>query len=111
MVVLGHSPYVMTPYRLMRTGDPAGRAAPHTWRRDQSGYGPLGSAEQAAAAERGGTSAARITFWLSCGPPRRSAPPVVGLDRRLRSDPAQRARAHLLWSLNPLLLWDIVAGG
>jgi hypothetical protein len=29
----------------------------------------------------------------------------------LRADPAQRLRAHLLWSVNPLLLWEIVASG
>jgi hypothetical protein len=32
-------------------------------------------------------------------------------DRLLRDDPAMRLRAHLLWSLNPLLLWEIVASG
>jgi hypothetical protein len=29
----------------------------------------------------------------------------------LRRDPAQRLRAHLLWSVNPLLLYQIVASG
>jgi hypothetical protein len=29
----------------------------------------------------------------------------------LRADPEMRLRAHLLWSVNPLLLWEIVAGG
>jgi hypothetical protein len=29
----------------------------------------------------------------------------------LRTDPARRARAHLLWSLNPLLLWGLIAAG
>jgi hypothetical protein len=33
------------------------------------------------------------------------------LDRLLRSDPAMRLRAILLWALNPLLLWEIVAAG
>jgi hypothetical protein len=36
---------------------------------------------------------------------------VFGLDRMLRSDPARRARAHLLWSVNPLVLWGVVASG
>jgi hypothetical protein len=36
---------------------------------------------------------------------------VLLLDRLLRSDPARRARAHLLWSVNPLVLWALVAGG
>jgi hypothetical protein len=36
---------------------------------------------------------------------------VFGLDRLLRADPARRARAHLLWSVNPLVLWALMAGG
>jgi hypothetical protein len=36
---------------------------------------------------------------------------VLGLDRMLRSNPARRARAHLLWSVNPLVLWGVVAAG
>ena len=36
---------------------------------------------------------------------------AVALDRLLRSRPGRRVRAHLLWSLNPLLLWALVAGG
>ena len=33
------------------------------------------------------------------------------MDRLLRHNQAQRLRAHLLWTVNPLLLWDIVAAG
>jgi hypothetical protein len=33
---------------------------------------------------------------------------AYGLDRMLRSDPARRVRAHLLWTVNPLLLWGVV---
>jgi hypothetical protein len=36
---------------------------------------------------------------------------VLALDRLLRADPVGRTRAHLLWSLNPLLLWGLVAAG
>ncbi len=36
---------------------------------------------------------------------------VLLLDRTLRSDPARRLRGHLLWTVNPLLLWEIVASG
>lgn len=32
-------------------------------------------------------------------------------DRMLRSHPARRLRAHLLWTLNPLLIWGLVAAG
>ena len=36
---------------------------------------------------------------------------MLGLDRLLHADPARRARAHLLWSVNPLMLWALIAGG
>ncbi len=59
----------------------------------------------------GGTSAARITFWLKLWTALAFGAVVLALDRLLRREPARRARAHLLWSLNPLLLWDLVAAG
>lgn len=111
MVVLGHSPYLMTPDDLRRTGDPVGRNAPRTWGSDVSIYGPAGTAEQWAAAELGGTSAARIVFWLKFWNAIAFGAVVLALDRLTRSDPARRARAHLLWSANPLLLWGLIAAG
>jgi len=111
MVVIGHSPYVMTPNQLRQLGDPVGQAVPHQWRKHVAVYGPLATAEQWAAAELGGTSAARITFWLKLWAAIAFSAVVLALDRLLRSDPARRARAHLLWSANPLLLWVLVAAG
>ena len=111
MVVLGHNPYVMTPHDLRRQHDPIGLAAPRAWRDDHSAYGPVASAEQAAAAELGGTSAARIAFWLKLWTALAFGAVALALDRLMRGAPARRARAHLLWSLNPLLLWDVVAAG
>jgi hypothetical protein len=111
MVVLGHTPYVMTPDELRRTGDPVGRATSRTWGTYVSIYGPLATGEQWAAAELGGTSAARIVFWLKLWNAIAFGAVVLALDRLLRSDPARRARAHLLWSANPLLLWGLIAAG
>ncbi len=111
MVVLGDSPYVMTPNQLRRTGDPVGLAVGHEWRKHVAVYGPLATAEQWAAAELGGTSAARIDFWLKLWTAIAFGAVVLALDRLLRSDPAQRVRAHLLWTANPLLLWVLVAAG
>jgi hypothetical protein len=111
IAVLGHSPYTMTPDDLRRTGDPVGRAAPRTWGTLVSVYGPAGTAEQWAAAELGGTSAARIVFWLKLWNAIAFGAVVLALDRLTRSDPARRARAHLLWSANPLLLWVLIAAG
>ena len=111
MVVLHHSPYVMTPNQLRRTGDPVGRAAPINWGRHVTVYGPLATAEQYVAAELGGTSAARIIFWLKLWNAIAFGAVVLVLDRMLRSRPAGRVRAHLLWTANPLLLWGLIATG
>jgi hypothetical protein len=111
MVVLGHDPYRMTPLVFRRTGDPVAVTAPIAWERDHSDYGPLATLEQAAAAELGGTSTARIVFWLKLWNALAFGLVVIVLDRLLRSDPARRARAHLLWSVNPLLLWGLLASG
>lgn len=111
MVVTGHDPYVMTPLQLRRSGDPIGQVAPHPWQRVHSVYGPLATVEQAAAAELGGTSPGWIVFWLKLWNGLGFAAVVLALHRLLRRDPVQRLRAHLLWSVNPLLLWVLVAGG
>ena len=111
IVVLGHSPYVMTPAQLFRAGDPIGRDVSRQWRTHVTSYGPLATAEQWAAASLGGTSAARIIFWLKLWNAIAFGAVVLALDRMLRSDPARRARAHLLWTANPLLLWILVAAG
>jgi alpha-1,6-mannosyltransferase len=111
IAVLHHSPYVMTPNQLRRTGDPVGRAAPIIWGRHVTVYGPLATAEQYLSAELGGTSAARIIFWLKLWNAIAFGAVALALDRMLRSSPARRIRAHLLWTANPLLLWGLIATG
>ena len=111
MVAIGHDPYIMTPQQLRWTGDPVGAVAPVPWEGKHSVYGPLATVEQGTAAILGGTSAARITFWLKLWNAFAFAVVVLALDWMLRDDPGRRARAHLLWSLNPLLLWGLVAAG
>jgi len=111
MVATGRDPYVMTPRQLRLSGDPVGVAAPIPWETKHSLYGPLATIEQGTAAILGGTSAARITFWLKVWNALAFALVVLALDRLLRAGPAARLRAHLLWSLNPLLLWGLVAAG
>jgi hypothetical protein len=116
IAVIGHSPYVMTPLQLERTGDPVGnqipfREIPSTWTNTVSVYGPVATGTEWVAAELGGTSLARITFWLKLEQALAFAAVIGILDRMLRNNPEMRLRAHLLWSVNPLLLWEIVAGG
>jgi hypothetical protein len=111
MVVAGHSPYVMTPNEFLATGAQIARNSPKTWQNSLSDYGPLATASEWAAAELGGDSMARITFWLKLWTSLAFGAVVLLLDWLLRPDPAMRLRAHLLWSANPLLLWAIVASG
>jgi hypothetical protein len=114
--VTGHSPYVMTPRQLQQSGDPVGRQIPSreippSWMNAVSVYGPVATAAEWGAAELGGTSLARITFWLKLEEAIAFGAVVLALDRLFRADPERRLRAHLLWSVNPLVLWEIVAGG
>jgi hypothetical protein len=116
MAVIGRSPYVMTPVQLKQAGDPVGRQIPFgeipsTWTNTVSVYGPMATGTEWIAAELGGTSLARITFWLKLEEALAFGAVIAILDRMLRNNPEMRLRAHLLWSLNPLLLWEIVASG
>jgi hypothetical protein len=111
MVVLGHSPYVMTPYQLRFLHDPLSRSVPAEWDHQVTLYGPLATTEQFLAAELGGTSVARIVFWLKLCNAVAFGAVALALHRVLRSDPAARLRAHLLWTINPLLAWGLIAAG
>jgi hypothetical protein len=111
MVVLGHSPYIDTPQQMADLGDKLAINSPSTWQQSLSDYGPLATAEEWVSAELGGSSLAQITFWLKLWVEIAFVGVVLLLDRLLRSDPAMRLRAHLLWSANPLVLWEIVASG
>jgi hypothetical protein len=111
MIVLQHSPYVFTPATMVTLGDKLAVGSPYSWAHQLSDYGPLASAEEWLSAELGGTSMALITFWLKLFVALAFGAVVLLLDRLLRDNPAMRLRAHLLWSVNPLLLWEIVASG
>jgi hypothetical protein len=111
MVVLGHSPYVDTPQQMAHLGDKLATLSSPTWRNSLSDYGPIATAEEWVSAELGGSSMAQITFWLKLWVEIAFVGVVLLLDRVFRSDPAMRLRAHLLWSANPLVLWEIVASG
>jgi hypothetical protein len=111
MVVLGHSPYVDTPGQMAHLGDKLATFSSPTWRNSLSDYGPIATAEEWVSAELGGSSMAQTTFWLKLWVEIAFIGVVLLLDRVFRSDPAMRLRAHLLWSANPLVLWEIVASG
>jgi hypothetical protein len=109
MVVLGHSPYVMVPGALVRAHDAVAASVPSEWSTVTTPYGPAATVEQFLAARLGGTSAARIVFWLKLANAAAFGAVAYAADRLLRSDPARRLRAHLLWTVNPLLIWQLIA--
>ena len=111
IAVLGHSPYVMTPGQLMSSGDPIGSGTVFTYPDVPSPYGPVATVTEAAASELGGTSVARTLFWLKVWDALAYLAIVVALDRMTRSDAARRVRAHLLWSVNPIMLLEMMASG
>jgi hypothetical protein len=111
MTVLGHSPYVMTPGQFRSSGDPVGQVVSRNYWPYPSRYGPLATATEAAASELAGDSAARTIFWLKVWNGLAYLALVLALDRIARSDPARRIRVHLLWSLNPLMLFALMANG
>jgi hypothetical protein len=111
IAALGHNPYVMTPIQLRQIGDPVGRQAPRNWQNDPSLYGPVATASEWAAAKLGGTSISSIVLWLKLLYALAFGAIALALDRLLRRDAAARARAHLLWTVNPLMLWAVMAGG
>jgi len=111
IAALGHSPYLMTPEQLRLARDPVGQLAPYLWQNVPSVYGPLATATQWAASELGGRSAAVTIFWLKVWNGVAFAVVVLTLDGLTRTRPAMRVRAHVLWSVNPLMLWAVMAGG
>jgi hypothetical protein len=107
----GHSPYVMTPGQLRASGDPIGKISVPGYRTQPSRYGPVATLTEALASELGRVSPGRTVFWLKVW----NALAFIGLallfHRLLGPDARRRARAHVLWSVNPLMLWAVMAGG
>lgn len=111
IALLGHNPYVVTPIYLRLTDPVFGHSVPMAWQYMVSLYGPAAGIEQYLAAWLGGNSIAHVTFWLKLWNAIGFGVVAVVLDRVLRTRPSARLRAHLLWTINPLLLWDLIASG
>ena len=111
IALLGHNPYVMTPSQLRALGDPIGLQTTRNWANDPSLYGPVAIVADWTAAKLGGTSIALIVLWLKLMFALCFGAIALTLDRVTRRDPAARARAHLLWTVNPLMLWAVMGGG
>jgi len=111
IAALGHSPYAYTPLQLKQTGDPVGQFAVKRWQRDTSPYGPLATVTQMAASKLGGASISRTMFWIKVWNALAFLAIALALDWFFRRDAAGRARAHLLWTVNPLMLLASMSGG
>ena len=110
IAMIGHNPYVMTPSQLRAIGDPIGLQSTRNWAVDPSLYGPVAIVADWTAAKLGGTTISYIVFWLKVMFALSFGVIALALDRLFRGDPAARARAHLLWTVNPLMLWAVVGG-
>jgi hypothetical protein len=110
IAALGHNPYVMTPAQLRAIGDPIGLQTTRNWAKDPSLYGPVATVAMWVTAKLGGTNISTIIFFLKLLFAASFAAVALTLDRLLRGDPGARARAHLLWTANPLMLWAVVGG-
>ncbi|WP_343955108.1 polyprenol phosphomannose-dependent alpha 1,6 mannosyltransferase MptB [Nonomuraea longicatena] len=108
MVTLGIDPYTHGATDL--PGDPIADAVEQPWREEPSVYGPVATAVQALASLVGGDSVRLTVFALALF--NAAAFILTGLliDRFTRHDPDRRLRAALLWTANPLLLYQLVAG-
>ena len=111
LALFGHNPYVATTLYMRITDAAFAPSIPAHWQQQVSMYGPAATIEQYLAAKLGGDSIARVVFWLKMWNALAFGAVALVLDRVLRARPAARLRAHLLWTVNPLLLWVLVAAG
>lgn len=111
IAALGHDPYVLTPAWLHKMADPVGELAPLAWRNTPSVYGPLATWAQMAGSRLGGGSMAGTVLALKVMTGLAFLLSAYMLDRLAGPDRDRRVRVHLLWSLNPLMLWHVVLGG
>jgi hypothetical protein len=109
MVATGHDPWSTTPRQLAATGDPVGRAVEVPWQDTPSVYGPIATGEQALASEVAGSDVALTVLLLDIAGALVFAAAGLLL-HRLAADETGRRRAAVLWSANPLLWLQLVAG-
>ncbi len=110
IAALGRSPYVFTPFQYRHLLH-LKFSVPVDWEHDPSVYGPLATGEEWLAAKLGGASLARTAFWLKLINTIAFAAVAYVADRLFRDDRVGRLRAHLLWTVNPLIVWSVIAAG
>lgn len=107
MVATGSDPYVTTARDL--PADPVTRAV-QDWRSTPTVYGPVATAQQAFASLIGGTSVRLTVFVMSVTNAVAFIAAGLLLNRAALGDPRRELRAALLWTANPLLIFELVGG-
>ncbi|MGE5287332.1 MAG: polyprenol phosphomannose-dependent alpha 1,6 mannosyltransferase MptB [Micromonosporaceae bacterium] len=107
MLVTGHDPFATGPNVMGH--DPIARAV-EDWRTTPSVYGPLAVGGQALASLVGGTSVRLTVFVLSLLNLAAFAGVGLLLHRLAGRDRSRELRAALLWTFNPLLMYELMAG-
>ena len=108
MVVLGLDPYATGAAAL--PGDPIARAVEVPWQEEPSVYGPVATAVQALASLIGGDSVRLTVFALAAVNAVAFLAAALVLHRFTRGDRERRFRAALLWTVNPLVIYQLAAG-
>jgi hypothetical protein len=107
MAITGNDPYATTARQL--PADPVARAV-QDWRDTPTVYGPVATAQQTLASLIGGTSVRLTVFVMSLTNALAFLVTGLLLYRTARGDPGRELRAALLWTANPLLLFELVGG-
>ena len=108
MVVTGHNPWTTEPSSLAGS-DQVERAVEVPWQHTPSVYGPLATAEQTAASAIAGPNVALTVLLLDLTAGATFIAAGFGL-ARIATTEAGKVRAALLWTANPLLWLELVAG-
>jgi hypothetical protein len=110
IAALGNSPWVMTPGQLFHAHDPVGVMAPISWRHATAAYGPVAVGLFWFSSLIGGASMAVTVSVIKVVSALSFLFTGYLLDRAVGPDDVRRARVHLLWTCNPLMLWSAVVG-
>jgi hypothetical protein len=111
IAALGSDPYDIPPDQFAdATGDPVVSAVQEPWRSTTSVYGPLGTLVMRAASMIGGSSLRVTVLVLAVIGALAYVGTALLLDRLTKPSIQQRARAAVLWGINPVLLYELVGG-